>query len=125
MSFDEQYILFVIHRKKSVCIEEDEQLTHMSHEQCGLKRNRFRVGEYDFGVLTMKSKTTWIFIILLIVAVFILAPLMLPSEENYSEEYAVSEEAEDEDFDIDFKKKKTVAKSARAVGGSGSFRSGK
>ncbi len=73
----------------------------------------------------MKSKTTWIFIILLIVAVFILAPLMLPSEENYSEEYEVSEEAEDEDFDIDFKKKKTVTKSARAVGGSGSFRSGK
>ncbi len=72
----------------------------------------------------MSNKITWILIGILILAVFILAPLMLPSEESYSEEYASSSESESEEIDVDFNKKK-ISKSARSVGGSGSFRSGK
>lgn len=81
----------------------------------------------------MSKTITWILIILLIAAVFLLIPLFLPSEENYMAENVVGEESytsdsgfgeDDGDIDIDFKKK-WGSKSARSVGGSRSFRSGK
>lgn len=69
----------------------------------------------------MSKQITWFLILLLIGAVFLI-PMFLPSEETYYGEESAVEESDD--FDLDFKKKK-LYKSARSVGGSRSFRSGK
>lgn len=76
----------------------------------------------------MSKKTLILMSILLLIVLFILAPLMLPGDENQYAE-GDSDEIEyfedDDDIDIIKKYKKTGSKSARSVGGSKSFRSGK
>lgn len=69
----------------------------------------------------MSKKAVFILIGLLLLAIFVIAPLLLPSDDDYSNEEYASYEESDEDFDVDYKK----SKSARSVGGSKSFKSGK
>lgn len=67
----------------------------------------------------MSGKTFWIFLVLLLLVVFFLVPLMTP-DEGYTE----GDVGSDVDHDS-WSSSKKVKKTARSVGGSRSYRSGK